>query len=188
MVYVPVARQFSCTVYLWKEKNRQTLINRDILTVQEVIRRYEKIYAVFRWKESLSFQYARCKTFLIWITSYIQFLYLKCGKYIRCPWLLCKSTHVYRLSPFYSLVHSANHQVPLIQNPAKIWSLTFIAVSTSKLIKYQSSIFFKSSHAAGRISTLYFICSFSQSSSCFWNTHGWLSFDTLLLCFQNSLS
>ena len=39
--------RFSCTVYLWNEKNCQTLINRDILTVQEVIRRYEKIYTVF---------------------------------------------------------------------------------------------------------------------------------------------
>ena len=42
--------RFNCTVYLWKEKNRQTLINRDILTIQEVIRRYEKIYAVFSIK------------------------------------------------------------------------------------------------------------------------------------------
>lgn len=44
--------KFSCTVYLWKEKNRQILINRDILTVQEIIKRYEKIYAVFIFKNN----------------------------------------------------------------------------------------------------------------------------------------
>ena len=83
---------------------------------------------------------------------------------------------------------SLNYLSPNLSILSKIWSLTFIAVSTSKLIKCQSSIFFKSSHAAGGISTLYFICPFSQSSSCFCNTHGRLSFDTLLLCLQNSLS
>ena len=70
-----------------------------------------------------AFQYAHWKTFLIWITSYIQFSYPQCDKYILCPWLLCKLTHIYRLSPFYSLVPSANHQVSLIQNPGS--PLTF---------------------------------------------------------------